>query len=87
MNRIAHIRLHRLEVPLRSPYKLAFGPVRHFDTLIAEVFDTQGRGGVGEATVLTGYTEETVQGSWSLMQQLGASVVGDEPDHAPRACG
>ncbi len=82
MNRLATIRLHRLEVPLRTPYKLAFGPVRHFDTLLVEAEDSHGRAGLGEATVLTGYTEETVAGSWSLMQQFAAGAVGDDAERA-----
>lgn len=78
MSEIAEIRLHRLEVPLRTPYKLAFGVVRHFDTLIAEVLDSRGRVGLGEATVLTGYSDETVEGSWALMRRLARDSVGAE---------
>jgi len=76
MNAVSEILLHRLEVPLRTPYKLAFGVVRHFDTLIAEVTDLRGRVGLGEATVLTGYTEETAESSWVLMQQLAREAAG-----------
>jgi L-alanine-DL-glutamate epimerase-like enolase superfamily enzyme len=76
MSEICAIRLHRVEVPLRTPYKLAFGLVRHFDTLIAEVTDSRDRVGLGEATVLTGYTDETVEGGWSLMQRLARDSTG-----------
>ena len=76
MSQISGIRLFRLEVPLRTPYKLAFGLVRHFDTLIAEVVDSRGRVGLGEATVLTGYTDETPEGSWELMQRLARESAG-----------
>lgn len=76
MNTVSEIRLHRLEVPLGTPYKLAFGMVRHFDTLIAEVTDSDGRVGLGEATVLTGYTDETPEGSWALMQRLAREAAG-----------
>ncbi|MDE2002870.1 MAG: mandelate racemase [Betaproteobacteria bacterium] len=80
MSAIRSVRLHRLEVPLRVPYKLAFGPVRHFDTLIAQIEDADGRTGFGEATILTGYTEETVDGSWALVQRLAAASVGVEAE-------
>jgi len=62
------------------PYKLAFGPVTMFDTLLVEARDGDGRIGLGEATLLTGYTDETVDGSWSLLQQLGAAFPGQSPD-------
>ncbi len=78
MSTLAGIRLHRLEVPLGTPYKLAFGVVRHFDTLLAEVEDAEGRTGLGEATVLPGYTDETVEGSWTLMRRLAGEAVGSE---------
>ena len=64
MIRIARIRLTRLQVPLKAPYRLAFGPVEHFDTIVVECEAQDGATGLGEATVLTGYTEETIEGSW-----------------------
>ncbi len=82
MSVIRSIRLYRLEVPLAVPYKLAFGPVRYFDTLIVQIEDADGRTGLGEATVLTGYTDETVAGSWSLMQRLAVGSVGTEAEVA-----
>ncbi len=59
----------RLRLRLKSPYKLSFGAVEAFDTVlvtarIGEVI------GYGEATVLTGYTEETIEGSWALARSL-----------------
>ena len=82
MNAVAEIELYRLKVPLRTPYKLAFGLVRHFDTLVAKVVDSLGETGLGEATVLTGYTEETADDSWALMRQLAEKAVGVEPEEA-----
>lgn len=82
MGHVASVRLHRLEVPLTTPYKLAFGVVRHFDTLLVEALDSDGRAGLGEATVLPGYTDESVEGSWRLMRQLAAESVGLALDEA-----
>jgi L-alanine-DL-glutamate epimerase-like enolase superfamily enzyme len=76
MSVIDRITLHRLEVPLVTPYKLAFGPVTAFDTLIAEIFDSDGGSGLGEATLLTGYTDETIGGSWTLAGELSRSLIG-----------
>lgn len=75
-NRIAGIRLERLQLPLTVPYKLSFGPVTAFDTVIAEVTDTDGRSGFGEATILTGYTPETIDGCWQTMQQIASGMAG-----------
>ena len=75
---VERLRLHRLEVPLASPYKLAFGPVTKFDTILVEAQDSDGRIGLGEATLLTGYTDETVDGAWDLMQRVAAGFPGLE---------
>ena len=76
MTTIDRIAVHRLEVPLVTPYKLAFGPVKAFDTLIAEVVGSDGRRGIGEATLLTGYTDETIDGSWALARELAPRLIG-----------
>lgn len=82
MSRLQRLQLHRLEVPLRTPYKLAFGLLRHFDTLLVVAEDAAGARGLGEATVLTGYTDETVDGAWSCMQECAREVVGMRPAEA-----
>jgi len=76
---VERLRLHRLEVPLASPYKLSFGPVTKFDTILVEAQDSDGRIGLGEATLLTGYTDETVAGAWELMQGIAAGFPGPAP--------
>ena len=76
MKSLESITLHRIELPLKVPYKLAFGPVTHFDTLIVNVTDANGNQGFGEATILTGYTQETITGSWDLIQELAKKLVG-----------
>lgn len=68
---IERIKLHRLRVALSQPYGLSFGPVHAFDTVLVELRDREGRCGLGEATYLTGYTDETIDGGWLLAQQLG----------------
>lgn len=75
-DRIAGIRLERLQLPLTIPYKLAFGPVTAFDTVIAEVIDTDGNTGLGEATILTGYTPETIAGCWQSIQEIARGLTG-----------
>ena len=60
-SRLERIELDLLRVPLKTPYKLVFGNVEAFDTLLVTVTLADGRSRVGEATILTGYTEETLR--------------------------
>jgi L-alanine-DL-glutamate epimerase-like enolase superfamily enzyme len=75
-----------LRVPLTVPYRLAFGPVEHFDTIIAEAVDCDGNGGFGEATILTGYTDETIDDSWraakAFARRFVAAATALEADRA-----
>jgi len=76
--RIAAITLYRLELPLHRPYHLALGEVTAFDTIVAVAEDAGGRRGFGEATILTGYTPETIAESWPAAGRLARRVVGLE---------
>ena len=78
--KIEHITLHLLRVPLSTPYRLSFGPVHSFDTVLVELRDADGRQGLGEATYLTGYTDETVEGGWALAQSLAREYSRRESD-------
>jgi o-succinylbenzoate synthase len=82
MNRIESIDAHRLEVPLTMPYRLSFGAVHRYDTIIVETRDSEGRTGFGEATLLTGYTDETIADSWSLTTRLIEELCGRAIDAA-----
>jgi L-alanine-DL-glutamate epimerase-like enolase superfamily enzyme len=55
-----------LRVPLHEPYRLSFGAIEWFDTLVVALRDRTGNEGYGEATVLTGYTDETIEESWQV---------------------
>lgn len=59
----------KLRLPLTVPYRLAFGEQTHFDVLLVAA---RGDGGFGwgEATILPGYTDETMDQSWSLAKEL-----------------
>jgi len=72
---IETIRLDRLRLPLREPYKLALGPVTAFDTIIARIV-VAGRVGLGEATILTGYTSEEIETAWPRAAALAPRLVG-----------
>jgi len=72
---IERITLHRLKLPLKVPYRLSLAEIRHFDTLLVDMQDDQGQVGLGEATLLTGYTDETVEQCWTLALGLAAEIV------------
>ncbi|KWT97025.1 MULTISPECIES: enolase C-terminal domain-like protein [unclassified Variovorax] len=74
--RIERVEVHRLRVPLTRPYRLAFGDLTAFDTLLVELTDADGATGFGEATLLNGYTDESVDGAWVLAQQLADELAG-----------
>jgi L-alanine-DL-glutamate epimerase-like enolase superfamily enzyme len=87
MTTISEIVLHRLRVPLRVPYKLSFVELRAFDTILVEVHDGDGRVGVGEATLLTGYTQESVTRSWDLACRLCRDMAGKSAGDIKRRAG
>lgn len=72
---VQHIALHRLKLPLKTPYKLAFGAVEAFDTLLVEVHCGE-QTGLGEATVLTGYTTETIEDAWQRANAIAPALIG-----------
>jgi L-Ala-D/L-Glu epimerase len=62
-----------LRLPLVTPYRLAFGPVEALDTVIVRVVRDDGGEGYGEATLLTGYTDETIGGTWAKAGEIIAA--------------
>lgn len=58
-----------VRLPLHTPYRLIFGDLTHFDTILVTA-RVDGATGVGEATILTGYTNETCEGGWALARDL-----------------
>lgn len=81
---LERIALHRLKVPLHEPYQLSFGPVEWFDTIIVETLHRDGGRGCGEATVLTGYTDETIADAWDTAREL-AQRIAAAPHRAQEA--
>ncbi len=63
-----------LHLPLVRPYKLAFGPVEALDTVVVRVARDDGSEGYGEATLLTGYTDETIGGTWAQVGEIFAAA-------------
>jgi len=76
--------LRLLRVELTQPYKLSFGTVTAFDTLLVETFLQGGSHGVGEATILTGYTDETLDECWTAAKEIAPLLNGRESGEALR---
>lgn len=72
------VTVHRLAVPLTQPYRLAFGAVERYDTLVVEATGRDGRRGLGEATVLTGYTDETIDDCWRVARGVAQEIAGQD---------
>jgi L-alanine-DL-glutamate epimerase-like enolase superfamily enzyme len=76
MSPIATLDAWLLEWPLERPYRLSFGPVSQLDTLLVRVSHADGASGWGEATLLTGYTDETIAGTWSRACEILDALQG-----------
>lgn len=79
---IERVDVHRLEIPLERPYRLAFGPMTRYDTIVVEVRGDAGEAGCGEATLLTGYTDETIDIGWTLARDIARDLPGTQSDVA-----
>lgn len=84
MNPVATVDAWLLQLPLARPYRLAFGPVTGFDTLLVRVTQADGASGWGEATLLTGYTDETIEGTWARAGELLDALRDASPADASR---
>ncbi|MBY0382643.1 MAG: mandelate racemase [Xanthobacteraceae bacterium] len=82
MAMVERVTLRLLRVELTQPYKLSFGTVTAFDTLLVEAFLQGGRSGLGEATILTGYTDETLDECWAAAREIAPRLTGMECEKA-----
>ena len=73
---IEQITLWRLKVPLHEPYNLSLAAISELDSIVTEIRDGDGRVGIGEATVIPGYTRETGDGAWAFCRTLRERLTG-----------
>jgi L-alanine-DL-glutamate epimerase-like enolase superfamily enzyme len=83
---VERIVLHRVQSPLVVPYKLSFGSMEAFDMVLVEVVLDDGRQGWGEATVVTGYTDETIEQAWRTASGKAHELPGMTIDDAKACC-
>ncbi|MEC9368897.1 MAG: enolase C-terminal domain-like protein [Pseudomonadota bacterium] len=74
---IEQIEIRRLRLPLTKPYRLSFGVQHAFDTLLVTIA-CGGRSGFGEATLLPGYTDESIDQSWETALAVAPRLAGQQ---------
>lgn len=77
--RIGSIELFRVDLPLHTPYITRLGTIATIETIVGEVRDADGRRGIGDATIIEGYTDETNEGGWRTCLALAERLVGLDP--------
>lgn len=73
---IEEIVLYRLRVPLKVPYKVSQRVFHHFDPIVAELRDSDGHIGWGEAEITPGYADETPNGGWAWCRAMAERLLG-----------
>ena len=73
--RVAH-------TPLRTPYKVSGTVFHHFEPLVVEMWDSDGRYGFGEAIISEGYSHETFDGGLRYCRDMAPRLVGKRLDEA-----
>ena len=81
--RIDSVTLWRVNVPLYQPYNTALGSLAHLDSIVAEISDLDGRVGIGETTIVPGYTHETGDGGWAFCKAHAERIAGLETAMRP----
>ncbi|MEK7246220.1 MAG: enolase C-terminal domain-like protein, partial [Pseudomonadota bacterium] len=59
----------------------AFGAVTQFDSILVQATLDAGEG-IGEATILSGYTDETIESAWARAKAFAGRLPGLAPDEA-----
>jgi len=74
MERLEGLAAYRIQIPLTKPYRLAFGTVERYDTILVTATGGNGQTGIGEATLLTGYTDETIEDAWAVARRTAGTL-------------
>ena len=82
---LEHIELRQLRLPLTKPYRLAMGVQTDFNTVLVALTASDGASGFGEATLVPGYTDETVEASWTRAGELAEALAGGTVEAARQA--
>lgn len=80
--RIAEVTLHRLDLPLATPYRLSYRIFERFEPILVEMHDDEGREAWGEQHISPGSSAETREGGWAFARALAEQIVGQPAEVA-----
>ena len=63
-------------IPLRTPYRLSDTVFHHFEPIVVEMWDEDGRYGFGEAVISEGYSHETLEAGLRWCRDAAPCLVG-----------
>ena len=69
-------------IPLHTPYRVSGMEFHHFDPIIVEMWDGDGRYGFGEAVISEGYSPESFDDGLRYCRDVAPQLVGKRPDDA-----
>jgi muconate/chloromuconate cycloisomerase len=77
---ISKVELFPVSLPLKHPYSISGGPVKTLDHLVVKIHTTEGIVGLGEASPLPQYSDETQEGIIiALRKYLVPAILGQDP--------
>ena len=69
-------------VPLHTPYAVSSAVFHHFEPIVVEMWDSDGRYGFGEAIISEGYSVETFEGGLAYCRDAASHLVGKTVEQA-----
>ena len=69
-------------IPLHTPYKVSGKVFHHFEPIVVEMWDGDGRYGFGEAVISKGYSHETFEDGLRYCRDVAPRLVGKPPEEA-----
>ena len=69
-------------VPLHTPYKVSGKVFHHFEPIVVEMWDDDGRYGFGEAVISEGYSHETFEDGLRYCRDVAPRLVGKSVEDA-----
>ncbi len=80
--KIERIELHKVELPLTTPYYLSYYTFETFEPIYIGVWGADGSVGWGEAQITPGASKETREGGWKFLSEYCERLAGMESSEA-----